>query len=74
MQKLMRVTFAVAGIVGFMLMAITTISNVSASGLLVHLAGYLITNLAIVLLMRALENKIRVPGFIGSASQITPGH
>ena len=35
---------------------------------------YLITNLAIVLLMRALENKIRVPGFIGSASQITPRH
>ncbi len=35
---------------------------------------YLITNLVIVLLMRMLENKIRVPGFIGSASQITPGH
>ena len=35
------------GQVGFMLMAITTISNVSASGLLVHLGGYLITNLAI---------------------------
>ena len=35
------------GQVGFMLMAITTISNVSASGLLVHLGGYLVTNLAI---------------------------
>jgi glutamate/aspartate transport system permease protein len=35
---------------------------------------YLITNLVIVLLMRMLEDKIRVPGFIGSASQITPGH
>jgi len=36
---------------------------------------YLITNLVIVLLMRVLENKIRVPGFIASAStQITPGH
>src|SRR5471030_183772 len=35
---------------------------------------YLITNLVIVLLMRMLENKIRVPGFIGSASPITPGH
>ncbi len=35
---------------------------------------YLITNLVIVLLMRKLENKIRVPGFIASASQITPGH
>lgn len=35
---------------------------------------YLITNLIIVLLMRKFENRIRVPGFIGSASQITPGH
>src|SRR4029078_12121832 len=36
---------------------------------------YLITNLVIVLLMRTLESKIRVPGFIASAStQITPGH
>ena len=36
---------------------------------------YLITNLVIVLLMRALENKIRVPGFIASASQTPmPGH
>ncbi len=35
---------------------------------------YLITNLVIVLLMRKFENKIRVPGFIGSASPITPGH
>ena len=36
---------------------------------------YLITNLVIVLLMRVIENKIRVPGFIASASsQITPGH
>ena len=35
---------------------------------------YLITNLVIVLLMRKFENNIRVPGFIGSASPITPGH
>ena len=36
---------------------------------------YLITNLVIVLLMRVLENKIRVPGFIASASQTpTAGH
>ena len=35
---------------------------------------YLITNLVIVMLMRKFENRIRVPGFIGSASQITPGH
>ena len=35
---------------------------------------YLVTNLVIVLLMRMLENKIRVPGYIGSASPITPGH
>ena len=35
---------------------------------------YLITNLIIVLLMRLFENKLRVPGFIGSPTQITPGH
>jgi glutamate/aspartate transport system permease protein len=35
---------------------------------------YLVTNLVIVLLMRVLERKMRVPGFIGSATQITPGH
>ena len=35
---------------------------------------YLVTNLVIVLLMRKLENKIRVPGFIASPTQITPGH
>ena len=29
---------------------------------------YLLTNLVVVLLMRALERKVRVPGFIGSAS------
>src|SRR5436853_3948201 len=29
---------------------------------------YLLTNLVVVLLMRMLENKIRVPGFIGSAT------
>jgi glutamate/aspartate transport system permease protein len=35
---------------------------------------YLITNLVIVLLMRVLERKLRVPGFIGSATQVTAGH
>ena len=35
---------------------------------------YLITNLVIVLLMRVLERRLRVPGFIGSASQVTAGH
>ncbi len=35
---------------------------------------YLLTNLIIVLLMRMLERRMRVPGFIGSATQITPGH
>ena len=35
---------------------------------------YLITNLVIVLLMRMLESKMRVPGFIGSTTQITAGH
>ncbi|HYC45782.1 MAG TPA: amino acid ABC transporter permease [Burkholderiales bacterium] len=35
---------------------------------------YLLTNLVVVLLMRALERKVRVPGFIGSAPQGTGGH
>jgi glutamate/aspartate transport system permease protein len=35
---------------------------------------YLLLNLVVVLLMRAVERKARVPGFIGSASAITPGH
>lgn len=35
---------------------------------------YLITNLVIVLLMRALERRMRVPGYIGSTTQVTPGH
>ena len=35
---------------------------------------YLITNMIVVLLMRVLERKVRVPGFIGSAPQATPGH
>jgi len=35
---------------------------------------YLLTNLVIVLLMRALERRVRVPGFIGSAPQGTGGH
>jgi glutamate/aspartate transport system permease protein len=35
---------------------------------------YLLTNLIVVLLMRMLERKVRVPGFIGSAPQSTGGH
>jgi glutamate/aspartate transport system permease protein len=35
---------------------------------------YLITNLLVVLLMRMVERKARVPGFIGSAPQNTGGH
>jgi glutamate/aspartate transport system permease protein len=35
---------------------------------------YLLTNLIVVLLMRMLERKLRVPGFIGSAPQSTGGH
>ena len=36
---------------------------------------YIITNLVVVLLMRMLERKVRVPGFIGSAPQgATAGH
>lgn len=35
---------------------------------------YIITNLIVVLLMRILERRVRVPGFIGSAPQSTGGH
>ena len=35
---------------------------------------YIITNLIVVLLMRILERKVRVPGFIGSAPQSSGGH
>jgi glutamate/aspartate transport system permease protein len=35
---------------------------------------YILVNLAVVLLMRVLEQKVRVPGFIGSAGQTTAGH
>jgi glutamate/aspartate transport system permease protein len=35
---------------------------------------YLLTNLVVVLGMRALERKLRVPGFIGSAVAQVPGH
>jgi glutamate/aspartate transport system permease protein len=35
---------------------------------------YLLVNLVIVLLMRVLERNMRVPGFIGSATQVIPGH
>jgi glutamate/aspartate transport system permease protein len=35
---------------------------------------YLVTNLIVVLLMRKFEESLRVPGFIGSSSAVTPGH
>ena len=35
---------------------------------------YLLTNLVVVLLMRVLERRARVPGFIGSATPTTAGH
>ena len=45
------------GQVGFMLMAIVTISNASASALLLHMAGYLITNLAVFMAVIAFYNR-----------------
>ena len=45
------------GQVGYMLMAITTISDASASALLVHLAGYLITNLVVFSAVIAFHNR-----------------
>src|ERR1041384_1762907 len=34
----------------------------------------LLINLVIVMLMRIVESKFRVPGFIGSTTQVTAGH
>ena len=45
------------GQVGFMLMAITTVSDASGSALLLHLAGYLITNLAVFIAVIAFYNR-----------------
>ena len=44
------------GQVGFMLMAITTISDASTSALLLHLGGYLVTNLAVFMAVIAFYN------------------
>ena len=43
--------------VGFMLMAITTVSDASGSALLLHLAGYTITNLAVFISIIAFYNR-----------------
>ena len=45
------------GQVGFMLMAITTISDASSTALLLHLAGYLVTNLAVFIAVIAFYNR-----------------
>jgi NADH-quinone oxidoreductase subunit N len=58
------------GQVGFMLMAITTISDASASALMLHMGGYLITNLAVFLAVTAFYNHARteeISGFRGLA-------
>jgi NADH-quinone oxidoreductase subunit N len=58
------------GQVGFMLMAIATISEVSASALLLHMGGYLITNLAVFTAVIAFYNRTgteEISGFRGLA-------
>jgi len=58
------------GQVGFMLMAIATISEVSASALLLHIGGYLITNLAVFTAVIAFYNRTgteEISGFRGLA-------
>src|SRR5690606_24651823 len=45
------------GQVGFMLMAIVTISEGSASALLLHMGGYLVTNLAVFMAIIAFYNQ-----------------
>jgi NADH-quinone oxidoreductase subunit N len=53
------------GQVGFMLMAITTVSQGSASALLLHLGGYLITNLAVFMAVIAFYNKTGTEEIVG---------
>jgi len=58
------------GQVGFMLMAITTISDASASALMLHMGGYLITNLAVFIAVIAFYNHAQteeISGFRGLA-------
>ena len=58
------------GQVGFMLMAITTVSDASGSALLLHLAGYMITNLAVFISIIAFYNRTgseRIEDFRGLA-------
>ncbi len=45
------------GQVGYMLMAITTLSDASASALLMHVAGYLFSNLAVFMAVIAFHNR-----------------
>lgn len=45
------------GHVGFMLVAITTVSDASASALLLYIAGYLVTNLAVFMALIAFYNR-----------------
>ena len=58
------------GQVGFMLMAITTVSDASGTALLLHLSGYLITNLAVFMAVIAFYNRTgseRIEDFRGLA-------
>lgn len=53
------------GQVGFMLMAIATVSDASASALLLHIGGYLITNLAVFIAVIAFYNHSRTEEISG---------
>ena len=58
------------GQVGFMLMAITAISPDTSSALMLHMAGYLVTNLAVFTAVIAVHNRTadeRIVGFRGLA-------
>jgi NADH-quinone oxidoreductase subunit N len=58
------------GQVGFMLMAITAISQDTSSALLLHMAGYLVTNLSVFMVVIAVYNRTgdeRIVGFRGLA-------
>ncbi len=58
------------GQVGYMLMAVTAVSAETSSALLLHIAGYLVTNLAVFTVVIAVHNRTgdeRIVGFRGLA-------
>jgi NADH-quinone oxidoreductase subunit N len=53
------------GQVGFMLMAIVVVTEVAASALLLHMGGYLVTNLAVFMAVIAFHNRTGTEDIVG---------